>query len=222
MATSAATASEATTSRRTVCPNRSGIAAPKKATQASASSQFARRLLQPHRETDRDRTRSPAADEPERRRRELLRRAEHRHLHSAGSGHQPRRDDAASVRLVDDVDGVVLAVRPGDASEEGEPAPEAEPPLARERAGEHERAPGAPRSRARRPAGRRSRTPRTPPRPGAATRPASAHGSVRSGTFVECHPAVRKLSTLLVCAAGALVLRVERARRTAESRPSAR
>jgi hypothetical protein len=40
---------------------------------------------------------------------------------------------APALCLIDDVDAVVLAIGPGDAEEEGEPAPEAEPPLAGKR-----------------------------------------------------------------------------------------
>jgi DNA gyrase subunit B len=43
-------------------------------------------------------------------------------------------DDAAAAPLVDDVDHVVLPVGAGDAEEHRQPAPEAEPPLAREAA----------------------------------------------------------------------------------------
>ena len=42
---------------------------------------------------------------------------------------QPGRDNPSPARVVDDVDAVVLPVRPCDAEEEREPAPEAEPPL---------------------------------------------------------------------------------------------
>ena len=42
---------------------------------------------------------------------------------------QPGGDNPASAHVVDDVDAVVLPVRPRDAEEEREPAQEAEPPL---------------------------------------------------------------------------------------------
>src|SRR6478672_9066775 len=42
---------------------------------------------------------------------------------------QPGGDNPAAPRVVDHVDAVVLPVRPRDAEEEREPAPEAEPPL---------------------------------------------------------------------------------------------
>jgi len=42
---------------------------------------------------------------------------------------QPGGDNPSPARFVDDVDAVVLPVRPCDAEEEREPAPEPEPPL---------------------------------------------------------------------------------------------
>src|SRR5438309_7779883 len=51
-----------------------------------------------------------------------------------------RHDRPAPAGVVDDVDGVVLAVGAGNAEEEAEPAPEAELPLARELVPEEERA----------------------------------------------------------------------------------
>jgi len=42
---------------------------------------------------------------------------------------QPGGDNPAAASVVDDVDAVVLPVRPCDAEEEREPAPEAESPL---------------------------------------------------------------------------------------------
>jgi hypothetical protein len=42
---------------------------------------------------------------------------------------QAWRDDPLAADLVDDIDAVVLPIRPGDAEEEREPPPEAEPPL---------------------------------------------------------------------------------------------
>jgi hypothetical protein len=42
---------------------------------------------------------------------------------------QPGGDNPSPAHVVDDIDAVVLAVRPCDAEEEREPAPEAEPPL---------------------------------------------------------------------------------------------
>ena len=50
-----------------------------------------------------------------------------------GDERQPRGDDAAAAGgLEEDVDAVVLAVRAGDAEEQRQPAPEAEPALLRE------------------------------------------------------------------------------------------
>ena len=47
-----------------------------------------------------------------------------------GTQRQAGRDyPAAADGLVDDVDAVVLAIRPGHAQEQGQPAPEPEPPL---------------------------------------------------------------------------------------------
>src|SRR5581483_9581328 len=51
---------------------------------------------------------------------------------------QPRFDGSSAVDLVDDVDTLVTAVGTGDAEEDREPAPEAEPPLLRELAREDE------------------------------------------------------------------------------------
>ena len=42
---------------------------------------------------------------------------------------QSRRDNPPTAGVVDDIDAVVLSIRSGDAEEEREPAPEAEPPL---------------------------------------------------------------------------------------------
>src|SRR5215210_8420270 len=54
---------------------------------------------------------------------------------------QAARHQASSAHLVDDVDGVVLAVGPREADEDGEPADEPEAALLRERAVEDELAP---------------------------------------------------------------------------------
>src|SRR5436190_17403410 len=59
-----------------------------------------------------------------------------------GLGLEPRRDLPLPGHLVDHVDRLVLAVRAGDAEPHREPAPEAEPPLLRDRPREDERAPG--------------------------------------------------------------------------------
>ena len=57
---------------------------------------------------------------------------------------QPRRDNPPTAGLVDDINAVVLPIRPGDAEEEREPAPEAEPPLLGQPRLEDELVPQAP------------------------------------------------------------------------------
>jgi hypothetical protein len=64
--------------------------------------------------------------------------------HAAGFTKRSSGTACGAAVLVDDVDAVVLPVRAGDAEEEREPTPEAEPALARERALEDERVPFAP------------------------------------------------------------------------------
>src|SRR4029453_19195991 len=49
---------------------------------------------------------------------------------------EPARHQASPVHLVEDVDGVVLAVGPGEAEEDREPAEESQPALLGERAAE--------------------------------------------------------------------------------------
>src|SRR2546423_2964575 len=73
--------------------------------------------------------RPPARRDPGARRRRAGRAAGELVL---GPQRQLRCNRAAAVDLVDHVDAVVLAVGPGDAEEEGEPAPEPEAPLAGE------------------------------------------------------------------------------------------
>src|SRR5438067_13388487 len=58
-----------------------------------------------------------------------------------GGNRKTRRDDPAAAGLVDDVNTIVLAVRPCDTEKEGEPAPEAQPPLLREPVREDELVP---------------------------------------------------------------------------------
>ena len=111
-----------------------------------------------------------------------------------------RRDDPPAVALVDDVDAVVLAVGAGDAEEEREPAPEAEPPLAGERPLEDELVALA----AEVPPGLLG-TPLTNTSKRSPT-PAGSCTRVRSATLVECHrpcaasPAPRRHRPLLALA----------------------